>query len=204
MGSSRTWFGTTQAERVRAREGRRRHPGVGLLLFASLLAPGGTSAVGEDWQAFAPPGGGFRIEMPGEPLREIAERLTPIGIVRETKYWLAIDSVELAVETHDVPTLAAALMGQDALLDRARSGVIDNEEGIPLGSRELVFQGAPARRFTYRYPGRPPRQELAMTVLVGSRIYLLTGTGSDPVSHPIVRRFFASFGLLDPDETGTE
>jgi hypothetical protein len=158
----------------------------------------------EDWVPFSPPDGGFSVELPGTPRTERDAHLTPLGSVRETKHWLRVDGAELSVETHDIPILAAAMMSDAMLLDRARDGVIENEGGTPLASRDVTFQGAPAREFTYRYPGEPARLERALTVLVGSRIYLLTGTGANPVAHPGVRRFFDSFGLATADDAPPE
>jgi len=170
---------------------------LGAAAFASALAaaPAPAARAGEGWTVFAPPGGGFRIEVPGTPRRESEQRFTPVGSVRETKYWLEVDGAELAVETHDVPPLAAALMSDATILDQARDGVVDNEGGELIQTRALTVQGAPAREFTYRYPGEPVRLERVLTVLMGSRIYLITGTCAEPAAHPAVARFFASFRL---------
>jgi hypothetical protein len=172
---------------------------IGLVLTVLGVA---LPAWAETWKRFAPPGGGFSIEMPGEPSSERDEHFTPVGSVVETKHWLAVEGAELAVETHDIPTLAAAMMSDAMLLDQARDGVIENEGGTAITSHELEFEGAPARAFTYRYPGEPLRLERVLTVLVGARIYLLTGTGADPSGHPAVARFFDSFTFaaqLDAD-----
>lgn len=170
---------------------------LGLALLAFAVA---SSASAETWQRFAPQGGGFSIELPGEPRFERDDRFTPVGSVVETKYWLAVEGAELAVETHDIPTLAAAMMSDALLLDQARDGVIGNEGGTAITSRDLEFEGAPARAFTYRYPGEPVRLERVLTVLVGARIYLLTGTGADPFTHPAVARFFDSFTVATDEE----
>jgi len=160
-----------------------------------LLLGAPAAADPETWRPFSPPGGGFRIELPGEPVRESEDRFTPGGSVRETKWWLAVPGAELSVETHDLPALATWMMSADALLDRARDGVIADDGGEALASSDVLVQGAPARSFTWRYPGELVRLERGLTVLVGSRLYLLTGTGPDPASHPAVARFFDSFRL---------
>lgn len=168
-----------------------------LLLCAGPVAAAGPAAPPEGWIVFSPEGGRFRIEIPAEPLPETGSRFTPVGPVEERKWWLVANEVELAVETHDVPTLGAALTSDDAILDRARDGVIASKGGSPLDSRALEVQGAPAREFRYAIPASataPAREGLARTILVGRRVYLLTGTAAEtPELHPAVLRFFASF-----------
>jgi hypothetical protein len=156
------------------------------------------------WSPFAPPGAGIQIEMPGTPRQEIREHWTPLGVVREKKYWLSAEGAELVVETHDVPAIPAAWMGHERVLDRARDGVLDHVDGIVLESHALSFEGAPARAFVYRHPGAPTRTERVLAVLVGSRLYLLTGTSADARDHAGVLRFFDSFSLQPAVSAGPE
>ena len=135
--------------------------------------------------------------MPGELRPEVESRLTPVGSVHERKWWLVIDGVELAVETHDVPTVGVAITPEDVILDRSRQGVIESKGGREIDSREIEVQGAPAREFRYAIPaaeGGRASVGVARTILVGRRVYLLTGTAAEaPEAHPDVTRFFSSF-----------
>jgi hypothetical protein len=153
---------------------------------------------------FSPAEGRFAVELPGPPALERDARLTPVGYVHQTKYWLRAGDALLAVELHDIPAIAAALMTDEGILDRARDGVIENENGTLLEAHALAFQGAPAREFTYRLPGDAPLVERVLVVLVESRLYLLTGMAARaPASHPDIARFFASFRVWKEGETDT-
>lgn len=179
--------------RSRPRRGARGLRAVAVLCGA-LAVP--ASAASADWSNFSPPGGTFRVELPGAPERATRARLTPLGKVHETRYTLHADGADLSVETHDVPAVAVAVIPDGVILDRALEGVIDNQGATRIHARELTVQGAPAREFSYRLParaGEPERVERALSVLVGTRLYLLTGTTVDPAPHPAVSRFFASF-----------
>lgn len=168
-----------------------------LLALALALPALAQAATPEEWIIFAPEQGDFRIEVPHAPRLERDARPTPVGDVIETKYFLEYAGAELSIEIHEMPAIAAAVMPDGIILDQARDGVIDNEEGTPIAERELTFQGSPARAFTYSVPGE--RFEQALTVLVGKRIYLLTGTSKhEPYTHPDIERFFASFRFLPP------
>ena len=165
---------------------------------AFFASPGAATEPSDaNWIVFSPEGGRFRIEIPAEPRPESDSHLTPVGSVHERKWWLVAGGVELAVETHDVPTLGTAITPVDVLLDRSRDGVIASKGGSPLDSRALEVQGAPAREFRYAIPASetvPARFGLARTILVGRRVYLLTGTAPKaPELHPDVLRFFGSF-----------
>jgi hypothetical protein len=110
-----------------------------------------------------------------------------------TKYWLRAGDALLAVEMHDVPAVAATLVSDDMILDQARDRLLRDVDGTLLEGRELAFQDAPARDFVYRLPGNSQLAERVLAVLVGRRLYLVTGMARAPVSEPEVARFFASF-----------
>jgi hypothetical protein len=146
-----------------------------------------------DWSEFSPDHGRFAVLMPAAPSREQHARLTPVGYVYENKYWMRVNDVLLAVEMHDLPAIASALLSDDSILDQARAGLLADVDGTLLEGRSLVFQGEPAREFTYRLPGRARLAERVLAVLIGSRLYLVTGMARAPDSDPDVARFFDSF-----------
>lgn len=179
MRSSRTWY-AKRAERAL----------VALLLLEALA---GASARAREWTAFAPDGGRFAVDLPGAPAVEGDSHWTPVGSIAMTKYWLRAGDALLAVEVHDIPAVAAALVSDDRILDEARDSLIRDMRGTLIAGRALAFSGAPARDFRYRLPGKAQLEERVLAVLLDNRLYLVTGMARAPGSDPEVARFFASF-----------
>ena len=95
-----------------------------------------------------------------------------------TKYWLRVGDALLAVELHDIPAVAAALVSDDRILDQARDSLLRDVGGTLVESRAVEFSGAPARDFRYRLPGEAQLEERVLAVLVDTRLYLVTGHGA--------------------------
>jgi hypothetical protein len=166
-----------------------------LLLVAALALPARAPAAGgsADWPEFAPQDGGFSVELPGKPAVERNSHWTPVGSIEMTKYWLRVGDALLAVERHDIPAVAGALVSDDRILDQARDSLLRDVRGTLIEGRTLEFQGAPARDFRYRLPGPARLEERVLAVLVGNRLFMVTGMARNPVSDPDAARFFSSF-----------
>lgn len=168
-----------------------------LFCLAALSAEAEPPAGNSQWIVLSPEGGRFRIEIPADPQRKVGSRGTPVGAVHESRWWILQEGVELAVETHDVPRLGAAITPVSVILERSRKSVVQSKGGTETHSRSIEVQGAPAREFHYAIEasdGEPARFGMARTILVGRRLYLLTGTAAErPEAHPHVERFFGSF-----------
>lgn len=162
-----------------------------LLALAAVVA-GAVASAGE-WAPFAPRDGRFAVELPGSPAVERDSHWTPVGRVAMTKYWLRVGDALLAVEVHDIPAVAAALVSDDRILDQARDSLIRDVRGTLIEGRTLEFSGAPAREFRYRLRGKALLDERVLAVLMGTRLYLVTGMARAPASNPEVARLFASF-----------
>ena len=162
-----------------------------LLALAALLA--GAAAPAGEWAEFAPEDGRFAVELPGAPAVERDSHWTPVGSVTMTKYWLRAGDVLLAVELHDIPAVAAALVSDDRILDQARDSLLQDVGGTLVEGRALEYQGSPARDFRYRLPGAAQLEERVLAVLVDTRLYLITGMARAPASDPGVAHLFASF-----------
>jgi len=175
MRSSRAWCATT-AE---------------LLALAALLV--GAAAPAGEWAEFAPRDGRFAVELPGVPAIERDSHWTPVGSIAMTKYWLRAGDALLAVELHDLPAVAAALVSDDRILDQARDSLLRDVGGTLVESRTVEFSGAPARDFRYRLPGAAQLEERVLAVLRDTRLYLITGMARAPASNPEVAHLFASF-----------
>ncbi|HKA15158.1 MAG TPA: hypothetical protein VKH41_09095 [Myxococcota bacterium] len=169
------------------------------LVLISLFAIAPARAA--EWSVFAPPDGRFAVEFPGGPAVERDSHWTPVGSVAMTKYWRRVGDALLAVEMHELPPVAAALVSDDRILDQAREGVLRDTGGALLEGHALEVRGSPARDFTYQLPGEARLSERALAVLVGRRLYIVTGMARAPASDPAVARFFGSFqcwGEADP------
>ena len=177
MRSSRTWSAKT-AELA-----------LGLAFAALVGAAGGAS----DWPVFAPGDGRFSVELPGTPAVERDSTWTPAGSVSMTKYWLRIGDALVAVEMHDIPPVASRLISDDTILGQARDALLRDVDGTLIEGKATVFQGAPARDFVYRLPGKAQLAERVLAVLVERRLYLVTGMARAPGANPQIARFFASF-----------
>ena len=95
-----------------------------LLALAALLV--GTAAPTGEWAEFAPRDGRFAVELPGAPAVERDSHWTPVGSISMTKYWLRAGDALLAVELHDIPAVAAALVSDDRILDQARDSLLQD------------------------------------------------------------------------------
>ena len=163
------------------------------ILSAAFVALALAASAANDWSEFAPAGGRFAVALPGRPAVEYDATATPVGTVQMTKFWLRVGDALLAVEMHDLPPVASALLSDDMVLDQAREGLLDDVGGTQIESRSLDYRGAPARDFRYRVAGAGHLEERVLAVLVDARLYLVTGMARAPQSDPDVERFFGSF-----------
>src|SRR5262245_50125039 len=164
-----------------------------LLVLAALASRAHAAEAPAEWSVFAPEGERFAVELPGKPAVERDSHWTPVGSVAMTKYWLRAGDALRAVELHDTPAVAAALVSDDRILDQARDSLLRDVHGTLIEGRVLEFQGEPARDFRYRLPGPARLEERVLAVLVDTRLYLITGMARAPASDPEVARWFASF-----------
>ena len=86
----------------------------------------------EHWTEFRSEPGRFAVRLPAEPIAESSSRLTLAGRVYSTVYRFRRGDLELSVEHHDLPTLAHMFVSEQALLDRAETGLVGNEGGAEL------------------------------------------------------------------------
>jgi hypothetical protein len=164
------------------------------IALIALLCVCGPAWAERDWSAFRSAAGRFRVELPAAPEVHTESSSTLFGAVSHTKYTLRVEDALVAVEVHEFPAVAATLLSSRAILEHTRRGVLDDMQARQIESHARTLQKMPALDFTYELPGAPTRRERALAVLVGHRIYLVTGmTEGSPGSHPEIGRFFESF-----------
>jgi len=111
--------------------------------------------------------------------------------------------LQLAIEVRDLPTLARTLVPAELILDETRESVAADMDAVEIRGSEVTHQGFPARDFVYRIPGDPPDFERALAVLVGGRLYLVTGrTPRRDARSRAIERFFTSFRITPGTGSG--
>ena len=180
------------------------------LLGAVLVIAASASAVAaepeiagakHEWFEFRSEEGRFQVELPVEPKSHRESRSTMLGKVAETHHRLEFRGARIGIEVHELPGMAATIIPGSLILDRTRAGIVADMNGREVAARELTHQGYPARDFTYAVD-EPEGFERALVVLVGSRVYVMTGlTSENPAEHPVVNRVFRSFIVWSTDDT---
>jgi hypothetical protein len=139
------------------------------------------------------------VQLPGSPEEIRDTRATLGGTVRWTEYRARRGATELRVEHHDLPWLATLLLSGDALLKRAKNGLVEEEHGLELSSAGVSVQGYPAREVSFRVRAEQDLTGDALLVLVGRRLYVLVSLGPRAQRDAsALDRFFRSFEVWEP------
>jgi hypothetical protein len=149
--------------------------------------------------SFSPPAGRFRVALPAQPIVSGSSRRTFLGKIVEKRYVVNVGDTRVAVELYDLPHLAAILLTEGVILDRARDGLLENVGGRAIAAGDTSHQSFPAREVTYELSGRPARTERALLVLVEPRLYIALATWpSGSAAPPAAERLFESFEIWPP------
>jgi hypothetical protein len=166
-----------------------------LLAAASALSMTLTAAGADlEWLRFRSERGRFAVQLPGSPEEIRGTRATLGGAVHWTEYRARRGATEFRVEHHDLPWLAKFLLSTDALLKRAKNGLVSEENGHELSSAVASVQGYPAREVSFRVRAEEDLAGDALFVLVDGRLYLLAALGPQAKRDAsALDRFFRSF-----------
>jgi hypothetical protein len=93
------------------------------------------------------------------------------------RHAVEVGDVEFAVEIHDVPRAADALLTDRYILEKSKAGLLEDMGAREINSREIDRQGQPGRAVTVEIPDRGLMGNL-LIVLAKNRLYLVT------VQHP--------------------
>lgn len=173
---------------------------LGRALAAVTLAMGPAHADEPEWRTFRVEGGGFEVEIHGAPEHLRRREGTLLGRVTHDYYWVDRAGARLEIERHELPSLAPTFLSDEALLDRAQAGLIEQVGVAPTIEEPLELQGYPGRRVVY-YRGEPePSPEETRFYLVGRILFLVaTGAYQPETREPIVDRFFDSFRIVESE-----
>jgi hypothetical protein len=175
---------------------------IGLALTAGLLAAAVQDAGGAEagWRLFHSREGGFRVEMPGEPVASQSVEKSFVGDVTNHLFTVQLPSEEFAVEYSDIPRLALVLGGPTTILKKAKEALLKDVRAGELTFRLLRHRDN--HRAELSYLGRPADNPgvvgFARFFLRGDRIYVVHFMLSDgrPIDPDRVSRFLGSF---EPD-----
>jgi hypothetical protein len=169
--------------------------------LALLVAPVGVAyAEDPEWRVFRPDGGGFEVEMHGEPQHRRDEGRSLLGRVVHEYYWVERAGAKLDVERHQLPRLATVFLSTEGLLDRIQADLMKDLDTEPTHAEEISLQGHPGRRVVYARGEPVPSPEETRLYLVGRTLFVVaTGAYLPETRGPIVDRFFASFRIIEAD-----
>jgi hypothetical protein len=166
-----------------------------LTLVISAVA-GGPHIDAGAWKEFSPPGGRFRIEMPGKP--EFKNLPAVAGVpLRMWMVELKSPNSAFAVEYGDIPPGQLNLIPVEQRFMGARQGMLANTPNSEVVSEKaLTLKGHPGREFVLRIRGHG--QMIVHTYLVGNRFFvLLAGGDRFGPNSPDVQKFLNSFQLQE-------
>ncbi len=172
-----------------SRAGGRRFAAIALALAVSSPV-----AAEDDLHAFRSEDGRFSIDFPGEAPREReleGEKFTFTD--NNIRYELDVENAEFAVEIHDVPRAASALLPSRFIIENAKSGLLEDIGGREVDSAVVSRLEQPGRLVTFEIPEEEVTGKLLL-VLAKSRLYLVTVRHPEDDDPPMsFSSFFESF-----------
>ena len=155
--------------------------------------PGGFSGLvdGPSWVALQPPGGGFRVDMPGvaTPSQQKVTVTATGEVVDQIEHSVVIDSVEYFI-AYTVYRRMPSDLTPDQILVNGRNG----RKGTLLSDRRLTVSGAAAREYVHNQDGSIFVTRAAYS---NNTLYQLIVVGPPGVQdRPNTRRFLDSFALV--------
>ncbi len=136
-----------------------------LLLLGGLLLAGCGGESGGNWETFDASEGGFRVTLPGRPVRGQEVLTTPAGPLESITYTYATPDgqVSYGINYADYPAAVARSTDPERIIESARDALVGKLRGRVRDERRITLDGA---------PGREVDIELADGRYVRARIYL--------------------------------
>jgi hypothetical protein len=134
---------------------------------------------------------GFRAVFPEPPRFAETSETTLLGALRTWSWDVDHGVQRLRVELHEIPALAARLLGADTLLGRAERDLLADLAARGVETELAPWGAHPGRRLRYEPGDRPGEREEARLVLAGRRLWVVFARG------PGAAAFLSSFELGD-------
>jgi len=168
----------------------------------------GLNLIGLDFaQAFVCSEGGFSISMPGEPILEQVNHKSFVGNVKEYSYKFENETEKYTSSYTELPGVAFDFMSNDALLNKAKKGLLKANGGRQVSYKNIAVAGNRGTELTFQLPPENNGSETggkARFYIVGKTMYVLVMVsirGDD--GEALIDRFLNSFRLLSIPRLGS-
>jgi hypothetical protein len=169
-----------------------------LALTVLLCALAALVSAAASWERFRSETGRFAVELPTSPKLTHTRQGSLVGTIESAEYRVEAGLLELRVEHHDVPALAAFFVSDRGLLERAQDDLVAGEEALELSASESQVDDRLVREVHYRVLAEGGRDGRARFQLVGGRLYVQAALfPRDRAEDPALERFFASFEVWE-------
>lgn len=161
------------------------------MLTAAVSAAGG-------WDRFLSEGGRFAVELPAPPQISKTRQRSLVGAIESAEYLVQAGSLELRVEHHDIPALAAFFVSEQGLLERAQDDLVSGEQAREQSASEHRVGDRWLREVHYRLLAEGGRDGRARFQMVGERLYVQAALfPHESADDPALERFFSSFEVWE-------
>ena len=146
----------------------------------ALAGPAAAEAIPEPGAPFRSVEGGFSAPFPEAPLFAERREATLLGMLRTRSWEVERGTLRLRVERHDLPALASATLGGEALLERAARELLVDAGARAVQAAPARLRAHPGRHLRYEPGERPGEIEDAWLYLLGRRLYVILARGGAP------------------------
>lgn len=142
------------------------------------------------------PEDGLRATFPEAPRFDATQETTLLGTLRTRSWEVDHGALRLRVERHELPPLAARVLGGEWLLERAERDLLANLAARDVEAEPAPWGAHPGRRLRYEPGDRPGEREEARLVLAGRLLYVVFARGAGG-NAALAERFARSVEIVD-------
>lgn len=143
-------------------------------------------------KTFAPPAGGFSVNMPGKAKHTESTHKSFVGAVQENSYTANSGGATYTASVSDLPGAAVALGGTGTILGKAKDGLLKESGGTETSFDKISLGDNEGRELVYSLPSGGNGK--ARLYLVDKKLYVIVGAGPK-TAMPAITRFVNSFKL---------
>jgi hypothetical protein len=167
-------------------------------LLLAVCACTAAAADGPAWERFRSEAGRFAVDLPAAPRITHARQRSLVGTIESAEYLAESGALELRVEHHDVPAVAAFFVSEAGMLERAQDDLVEGEEARLLTATETRIGDRLVREVRYRLRAEGGRDGRARFQHVGGRLYVQAALfPPEAAESPALERFFSSLEVWE-------